>query len=317
MKAAAFSLVALTLNVAGPRRVHQGWPTRREALVAGLAAEKPDAAAFQDVWRAEDVAALAAAAGHEHRAEDERLGLAVTSRYEIESTTSAVLGQEAGALRARLKVGSAEFDVYSVRLERGEGRAAAWRLAQLFELAEFVRAQSAGRPFLLLGDLGAPADEKDATVFLDLIEGRDLCVSHGDEVCGRTRGDRREDFAVIPYAARAPRENARTVLNQPAFGDDEETLPPRFGLRAVLDASFLRLKPAAQPPGRDEALATVFDALERERAETAHDAPYVGWIPFLGARDALNVRDEIRRLDFALEEVRSAQIRAARAEAAP
>ena len=49
MKAAAFILSVLTLNVAGPRRVHQGWQSRREALSVVLKAENADVVAFQEI----------------------------------------------------------------------------------------------------------------------------------------------------------------------------------------------------------------------------------------------------------------------------
>jgi hypothetical protein len=64
MNGAAAALVLLTLNIAGPRRVHQGWPSRRQAIVERLAAAPPDAAAYQELERREDADALAAGADH-------------------------------------------------------------------------------------------------------------------------------------------------------------------------------------------------------------------------------------------------------------
>lgn len=313
MKAAAFSLVVLTLNVAGPRRLHQGWPTRREALIAGLKGQAADADALQEVWRGDDLTALAAAAGHASRAFDESLGLAVTSRLPLVSTASRDLGGGYGVLRARLREGGAEFDVYSARLEPGDGDAAARRLGQLFRTAEFVRAESAGRPFVLLGDLGVSADEREAQLLLDLLEARDLCVSHGDEVCGRTLGDRRVDYALIPYSSRPPKENARAVLTD-QLPDEDEAAGLHFGLRARLDASFLKLKPSASPPGRDEALASIEDALGEAIAEQNRRALAAGWIPFLGARRLAAASDEAARLTSVQEEVRTARQRAVKRE---
>jgi hypothetical protein len=318
VKTPALALVVLTLNVAGPRRVHQGWPTRREAIAAALRAEKPDVVAFQEIWRQQDVASLAEAAGTPNVAADEALGLAVLLRgRRVGSQARLDLGGGFGALRVEATDGSRSFDAYTVRLEPGDGAAAARRLGQMFELAEFVRAESAGRPFVLLGGLGASSDEKDSALFLDLVEGRDLCVAHGDEICGRTLQDRREDFAVIPYAPRPPQRPARTFLNQPlASDDDEEPVSLHFGLRAELDDAFMKLKPAAEPAGRAEALAVVADAVEAARAEAERAAAQAGWIPFLGTRDILRARDEYFRLGVLQEEVRSAQIRAASTGAA-
>jgi endonuclease/exonuclease/phosphatase family protein len=314
VKAAAFSLVVLTLNVAGPRRLHQGWPTRLEAITSRLKMEGADAAAFQEVWRDEDLAALGDAAGHGNRALDAKLGVAVTSRLPIESFVSHDLGDGYGALRARLREGKSDVDVYSARLESGEGPAAARRLGQLFRLAEFVRAESSTRPFVLLGDLGAGADERGPTILLDLLEGRDLCVSHGDEVCGRTLGDQRVDYAVIPYASRPPRENARAEFTDLLPNPDDEAEPLHFGLRARLDESFLRLKPAVSPPGRDEALAAISSALEEAAAEEDRISVKKGWIPFLGALQVDRALDESARLTALVEEVRSARQRSAKRE---
>ncbi len=316
MKGAALSLVVLTLNVAGPRRVHQGWPSRREALVAQLKAERSDAAAFQELWRAEDVEALGEAAGHPARAADAALGVAVTSRLPLVSWSSRDLGAGAAVLRARLDAGGKLFDVYSARLTPGDGEARARRLGQMFRLSEFVRAQSSTTPFVLLGDLAESADEREAALILDLLEARDLCVSHGDEVCGRTLGDRRVDYALIPYSSREPREKTRTAFTAlpVAEGDDGAPAGLHFGLRAALDDRFLRVKPAAAPAGREEALDLIADVLETARADAETRAQSGGWIPFLAARTVAADRDETAAFLALEEEVRSARLRSAKRE---
>ena len=313
MKAAAFSLVVLTLNVAGPRRIHQGWPTRREAIVARLKTADVDAAAFQEVWRAEDLEALESAAGHGHVAADPALGLGVTSRLPVESSASRDLGGGWGVLRARLRSGKNAFDVYSMRLEPGEAPASARRLAQLFRLAEFVRAQSSTAPYVLLGDLGVASDEREPALLLDLLEARDLCVSHGDEVCGRTLGERRVDYALIPYASQLPREYAQTTFTD-LFTDDEEPRVAHFGLRVRLDRRFPSLRPAVAPPGRDEALSSILDALANARQDAERRVAEAGWIPFLGAYRAAAVQDELAGLTALEEEVRSARLRGVKRE---
>jgi hypothetical protein len=313
MKAAAFSLVVLTLNVAGPRRVHQGWPTRREALVAHLKSADVDAAAFQEVWRGEDLDALETAAGHGHAASAPALGLGITSRLPVESSSSRNLGEGWGVLRARLRSGKAEFDVYSARLEPGEAPADSRRLAQLFHLAEFVRAESSTHPYVLLGDLGVASDEREPELLLDLLEARDLCVSHGDEVCGRTLGEQRVDYALIPYSSQPPREYARTTFAD-MFTDDEEPGVAHFGLSARLDARFLALRPAAAPPGRDEALASIQDSLVNARQDAERRAADAGWIPLLGAYRAAAAQDDVNRLIALEEEVRSARLRGVKRE---
>ncbi len=311
MKLATVSIVVLTLNVAGPRRVHQGWPSRREALVAQLGAERSDAAAYQELWRGEDVETLGEASGHAQRAADPALGLAVTSRLPLVSSSSRDLGNGGGVLRARLRMDDKVFDVYSVRLTPGEGAAEARRLGQMFRLSEFVRAQSSTVPFVLLGDLAESADEREASLMLDLLEARDLCVSHGDEVCGRTLGDHRVDYALIPYSSREPKEHARTAFTALPVAEDDDGAPAglHFGLRAALDARFLTVKPATAPSARDEALGVIADALETARADAERRSQGSGWIPFLDARSVAAARDETARFLALEEEVHSARMR--------
>lgn len=311
MKTAAFSLIVLTLNAAGPRRVHQGWPTRREAIVSRLKAEASDAAAFQEVWRPDDLDALAEGAGHRFHAHDAALGVAVTSRRPILSSRSLDLGDGYGALRARFLEDGREADLYSARLEAGGEAAVARRAGQLFRLAEFIRAESSTRPFIVMGDLGAAPDDRESRLFLDLLEARDLCVSHGDEVCGRTLDERRVDYILIPYASRPPSRTAQAAFTDPLPSEDEPApLSSHFGLRAAMDASFPRLRPALKPAGRVEALTELEAALELARVETERRIAEAGWRPFLGARDAAAAQTRAAGLSTLLEEVRSALIRA-------
>ena len=313
MKAAALVLSVLTLNVAGPRRIHQGWQTRRAALTERLKAEHADAAAFQDIWRGEDLAALSQAAGYRHSFLDPALGLAVASRFPLELKAARDLGWGGGVLCARLTSFSRAADIYSARLTPGDDApAAARRLAQLFDLAEFIRAQSTGA-FVLLGDLAAPPDDPEIRMFIDLLGTRDLCVSHGDETCGRTLGDHRVDYVLIPYSSRTPLEKARAAFTETAIEDDG--MPPlssHFGLTARLDASWLKLPAAAEPEGRIEALLAAAAALNAAGDDAEKRSQLVGWIPWQGTFTALKLRAETSRLNSALERVRTALARAAR-----
>lgn len=307
MKAAALVLSVLTLNVSGPRRVLQGWQSRRAALAARLKTEDPDVAAFQELWRPEDLAFLGDAAGYKGRVQDERLGLAVASRYALVAPSSADLGWGGGALRARLSVAGKEADVYAARLTPGaDAPSAARRLAQLVDLAAFVRSSSTG-PFVLLGDLAGSPDEPEVKLFLDLLGARDLCVTHGDEACGRTKGDARVDYALIPYAARPPRENARAAFTDATLDDDDlRPLAARFGLAARLDDAWLKSAPAREPDGRLEALATAADALDAARAEAEKKVLAAGWTPWRGALESAQSRTEAERLAAAAERARTA-----------
>lgn len=316
MKAAAFVLAVLTLNVSGPRRVHQGWQSRRAALIEGLKAERPDAAAFQEAWRGEDADALAEAAGHPYRAHEPALGLAVTSRRRIVDRAALDLGGGCGVLRAGLDLDGTTADVYSVRLEPGSGPAAARRLGRLLAAAEFVRAQSNARPFVLLGDLAVSSDEKESALFLDLVGARDLCVSHGDEMCGRTAEDRRVDYALIPYSSRPPRETARTAFTG-SLEDNGEPRPlsTHFGLAARLDGAWLKLRLSSEPEGRAEALAAAAERLDAARSDAESRAALAGWVPWRGTLLALRARADAARFAADGERARTALARAAKPSA--
>jgi hypothetical protein len=312
VKTAALVLSVLTLNVAGPRRIHQGWQTRRAALAERLKAEKVDAAAFQELWRGADLDALAKAASLAHSVSDAPLGLAVASRYPLEHPVRKDLGWGGGALRVQMRLSGQTPNLYSVRLTPGDDvLSAARRLAQLFDLSEFVR-QSTG-PFILLGDLAGPPDDPEIKLFLDLLGARDLCVAHGDEACGRTLDDKRVDYALIPYASRPPSENARAAFTETHVDDDEvRPLSAHFGLTARLDAAWLKSSPAKDPDGRQEALASVADALDSVRNDIETKTNRMGWIPWLGTRRILTLRTEIERLVAATERARTALSRAAK-----
>ncbi len=310
MTTAALVLSVLTLNVAGPRRIHQGWQTRRAALTERLKSEKVDAAAFQEIWRGEDLDALAQAAGLKNSVSDIPLGLAAASRYPLESSLRRDLGWGGGVLRVRIAMPGRAADLYSARLTPGDdSTAAARRLAQLFDLAEFVR-QSTG-PFILLGDLAAPPDDPEIRLFLDLLGARDLCVAHADEACGRTLDERRVDYALIPYSSRPPRENARAAFTETQVDENEvRPLSAHFGLTARLDAFWLKSSLASEPDGRQEALAAVADALDSARNEIETRANRSGWIPWLGTRRLMERQLDVARLVAATERVRTAQSRA-------
>lgn len=313
MKTAAFVLCVLTLNVAGPRRVLQGWQSRREALGAGLKTESPDVAAFQEIWRGEDADALAEAAGHPYRAHEAALGLAVTSRRPIVDRAALDLGGGSGILRAGLDLGPGTADVYSARLVADAVPDAARRLGRLLAASEFIRAQSKTRPFVLLGDLAVSSDDKEAEIFLDLVGARDLCVSHGDEMCGRTHENRRVDYALIPYSSRPPRETARTAFTGTLEDKDgARPLSTHFGLAARLDGAWLKLRLTGEPEGRADALAAVAGRFDAAQAEAEARARFAGWIPWRGAALALRARAEAARFAADGERARTALARTAK-----
>lgn len=307
MKAAA--LILLTLNVAGPRRVHQGWPSRRAAIVDRLKAERPDAAAFQEVWRQEDADALAEGASHPGRAFHAASGVLLTSLHRLSDESRLDLGGGFGAVCAVAAAPAGPFLLCSVSAEPGSGAESVRRLGQLVETAEFVRARAKGMPFVLLGDLGASPDDPETHLLLDLLGGRDLCVRHGDEVCGRTREEARVDFAILPYSSKEPgtAQTAFTELSGPA--DDPVPLPPRFGLKVRLEPVAAKLRPAAAPEGRAEALESAVAKLDAERERMTSRRAAATWVPWLGALEAAALDAELARLERWQELSKSALIK--------
>lgn len=306
---AAAALVLLTLNVAGPRRVHQGWPTRRQAIVERLAPSGADAAAYQELWRREDADALAAGAGHAGVAFDAATGLALTARRPLGSVSVLRLGDGAGALAARMDTPLGPYALFSVRAEPGLGDAQARRLGQLAAIAEFVRARASSGPYVVLGDLGAGPDDPEPRLFLDLLGGRDLCVRHGDEVCGRTREENRVDFAVIPYSPQEHGDATTAFTDLSGPPEDPVPLPPRFGLRVALRPASARLRAAPAPEGRAEALDAVVARLAaaREAAQSRRDT--LSWVPWRGALDAAALEAERARFEQWEELAKTSRIR--------
>jgi hypothetical protein len=312
LKTAAFVLSIFTLNATSPRDARQAWINRLETIREILAFPRTDAAAFQDIWQNEGASVLAEAAGHPYRAHEPALGLMVSSRRRIIDRAALDLGNGGGILRTGLDAGGMAADVYSVKLAPETSPDSAIRLDQLLTAAEFVRNQSRERPLILLGDLAASSDDKEAEIFMDLLGVRDLCVSHGDEMCGRTFEDRRTDYILIPYSSRPPRETARTAFTGLRRNDGEAAQPsPRFGLAARLDYSWRALRLAAQPEGRIEALETAIERLAGSRIKAATRAKYAGWLPWRGTGAAILARDELARFAAAEERARSALARAA------
>jgi len=157
------------------------------------------------------------------------------------------------------------------------------------------------------------SDDKESAIFLDLVGARDLCVSYGDEMCGRTYEDRRVDYVLIPYSSRPPRETARTVFTG-TLEDNGAARPlsTHFGLAATLDAGWLKLRPAAGPEGRVEALASAENLLFSARAEAESRASFAGWLPWRGTVLALRARADAARFAADAERARTALARAAK-----
>lgn len=308
----ALVLAVLTLNAAGPRRVHQGWQSRRAALAERLAAEAPQLAAFQEVWRDEDATALAGAAGASAWRHDPGRGLLLAAKFPLERPESADLGWGGAALAATLVLPGGAAEAVAVRLTPGEGPAArARRAGQAARLAEFVRGRSTG-PFVLLGDLAAAPEDPEIRLLMDLLAVRDLCVAHGDEVCGRTLDERRVDYALIPYASAPPVRTARAAFTgRVEDGDGEERpLTAHFGLRADLDERWLRTRRSLEPEGRLEALGEAVARLAEAREAAVRASPAEGFLPWLGAWRARRARADAAELARAEEEARTALARA-------
>jgi endonuclease/exonuclease/phosphatase family metal-dependent hydrolase len=290
----------LTFNAAGIPLVHPGVARRMRGAGHAIADGGYDVVGLQELWFDGDSAALAAASGLAHAARTPRslsfgTGLTILSRWTIktmeEHAFTAVrpslrhpLEGEAAARKgfmfARVATPWGELDAYAAHTlaDYGEAQYHLLRLTELFELAEFVRERSAGRPFVILGDLNSGHGDREYEVFLDLLGLRDLCAPSGSELCADARRPKRIDHILAPGGAATGRRTLDADMDSLDL-----RLSDHIGFSADLPAAFMALRAKPDPKRREAALLAVEGAMTaaierlRERGRGAR------WIPFYGA----------------------------------
>lgn len=317
---AAEPVKLLTFNAAGIPLVHPRLGERLRGAGAAIAAGGYDVAGLQELWRDGDSDALAAASGLPYAARFRRRiafrsGLTILSRWPVVRSEERAFSVVRPSLRhlfqgetvpakgflfARLAAPGGELDVYDAHtLADYDGtRYRLLRMTELFELAEGVRELSAGRPFVILGDLNSGRGDREYDLFLDLLGLFDPCAPEGEEACGDPRRPKRIDHVLFPARLDA---NARRVLG--------EDLSDHSGFAADLPPAWTAMRSRPDPKRRGAALRAVEEEASAgiERLERGQAG---AWIPFYGAFLSARYARQADRLRAVRE--RASSIRASR-----
>ncbi len=313
------SIRVLTFNAAGIPVVHPHLAARIAGSGEAIAKGEYDIAGLQELWRDADSATLQLASGLPYAARFPRRlairsGLTILSRWPIlskeERTFSAVrpslrhLAQgEAlagkGFLQARISTPWGELDVYAAHTlaQYPEAEYHLLRMTELFELAEGVRELSAGRPFVILGDLNSGHGEREYDLFLDLLSLSDPCVPHGQEACGDPRRPLRIDHVLLPSGPLDAK--MRRVF--------DDSLSDHNGFAGDLPRALMSLRAKPDPKRRMAALlaieGAVGAAIERLRSERIR----ASGIPLFGAFISARYARQEARLNAIQERAASAR----------
>lgn len=316
--AGAAELKVLTFNAAGIPLVHPRLGARIEGAGKAIAGGGFDLVGLQELWRDKDSDRLAAASGLPHAARFQRrvafrTGLTILSRWPIVRTEErafsavrpslrhlaqgeAVAGK--GFLFARLATPWGELDAYDAHTlaDYRETKYRLLRLTELFELAEGVLELSAGRPFVILGDLNSGHGDREYDLFLDLLGLSDPCAPKGLEACGDPRRSKRIDHALVPGRLEA---GAARVF--------DDSLSDHHGFAVELPRALMSLRAKPDPARRAAALRAVEDetseAIERLEAEGRR----ASWIPLYGAFVSARYARQAARLKAIRERAASAR----------
>ncbi len=286
---------ALTFNAAGIPLVHPRLAKRMLEAGRAIGAGGYDVVGLQELWRDGDSAALAGAAGLPHAARFHRTiafrsGLTILSRWPIllkeERPFSTVRPSlrhpfqgeavpRKGFLLARVATPWGELDVYAAHTlaDYPETSYRLLRLAELFELAEGVRELSAGRPFVILGDLNSGHGDREFDLFLDLLGLGAPCAPRGRELCGDPRRPKRIDHLLVPPGRLDA--TGRLAL--------EEDLSDHPGVAADLPPALLSLRGKPDAKRREAALLAVEEALSGAVERLYRVKRGASWIPLYGA----------------------------------
>jgi endonuclease/exonuclease/phosphatase family metal-dependent hydrolase len=322
---ALLAIRVLTFNAAGIPLVHPGVARRMRDAGRAIADGGYDIAGLQELWFDRDSAALARASGLAHAARTPRsaafgTGLTILSRWPVTLTEERAFtavrpslrhpleGEAAagkGFLLARIATPWGELDAYAAHTlaDYDEARYHLLRLTELFELAEFARERSRGRPFVILGDLNSGHGDREYDLFLDLLGLRDLCAPSGRELCADERRPKRIDHILTPGGS---------ALGRRTLDANMESLDLRLsdhvGFAADLPPAFMALRAKPDPKRRAAALLAVEEAMRGAMARLSERKRARAWIPFYGA--FLSARYERQAARFAAigERARSARL---------
>lgn len=315
----------LSYNVGGIPVIHPRVAERMRAIAPLLG--EYDVVGLQEAWRDKDSEALWRGSGLSDYARYQRdvaigTGLSILSRFPIiekrqrrfslrPSALRVYQGEwpaNKGVLMVRLQTPKGRVDVYDTHLiaDYENARYRTIRLAQVFELAEFVRETSGDAPFVLLGDLNAAPGDRAFELLKDLLGARDVCRGR---VCEDPMHERRIDHVLLPEG-RVPLE-PRVTFTEPIPGSrpplaysDHAGISARVGWQALK----LRSKPDARL--RRAALEDIGEALALMSARMAERRRARSWIPLYGLLLSLRYDKQNAHLTEVRDRVESARLKA-------
>ncbi len=279
-------LRVITFNVAGIPIIDGTRPARLAAIAAELGRAGHDIALFQEVWLDKDAKLLEKEGRFSHRVRRGGglfgNGLLILSRgpivekarrvFTVKSRGSKDDWIERGVLAARVATPHGNWDVYTTHLTHVRD-AATVRLAQVFELSEFIKEFSGERPFLLGGDFNFTPESVEARVLRGLLGAQDSCLGAEGERCGATSPEsgRRIDFL---FAADAGSLSPATSFKG-TFAHEGAALAysDHLALEAALDPALLRVAARPHPDHEAWALGALAEALGSEIRRLRESSP--------------------------------------------
>lgn len=323
-------LKALTFNAAGIPIVHSYWNERRAAIGEKIREDGYDLVVLQETWFDKDALALAEAAGLPYFTRYERnisvgTGLTILSRYPIlekhqrpftcrPSALRWMSGEPVvnkGILMVRIETPKGPLDVYTAHLtaQYPEAKYRTLRWSQLFELSEMVLEFSAGRPFLIMGDLNTAPDEPGYHLLVDLLGLEDACMQKDKDICGITVAD---DDARIDYIM-GPRGPGRFGSAHTAFAGfllgTKIAYSDHLALEDEIDDRIMSRHLNPEPTARAAALQTIESGIDAMAAAMVARLKAYDWLPVYGFLLTTRYEHQIAQLADIAARAQSARIR--------
>jgi endonuclease/exonuclease/phosphatase family metal-dependent hydrolase len=323
-------LKALTFNAAGIPIVHSYWNERRASIGEKLREGQYDLVVLQETWFDKDALALAESAGLTYYTRYERnisfgTGLTILSRYPIiekhqrpftcrPSALRWMSGESVankGILMVRVQTPQGPLDVYTAHLtaQYPEAKYRTLRWSQIYELSEMVMEFSAGRPFLIMGDLNTAPEEPGYKLLIDLLGLEDACMDKGKDVCGVTVA---EDNARIDHIL-GPRGPGRFGAAHTAFSGNlpgtKIAYSDHLALEDEIDSRIMSRRLNPDSKARGAALQTIESSIDRMTAAMVARLLARSWIPVYGVLLVTRYEHQIAQLAEIGARAESARIR--------
>ncbi len=323
-------LKALTFNAAGIPIIHPHWNERRAAIGEKLREGGYDLVVLQETWLDKDALALAEGAGLPYYTRYQRsisvgTGLTILSRYPIlekherpftcrPSALRWMSGESVankGVLMVRIETPKGPLDVYTAHLtaQYPQAKYTTLRWTQFYELSEMVEEFSAGRPFLIMGDLNTAPDEPGYRLLVDLLGLEDACMQKGKDLCGITVADdgQRIDYIMGP---RGPGRFglARTALSGSLPGTSIE-YSDHLALEDEIDDRLMSRRLAPDPKARAAALQSLESGISAMTEAMLVRLKARSWLPVYGFLILTRYEHQIAQLADIAARAESARIR--------